>query len=157
MNERHDLGHPGPYLVCAVCNRPLDRWTDDEGRSYALHLDEADHDPEPKIGTPLEADQVCDFCHAPKPEWVFVPRKQIRIERFDVVHDYSSPWSACGECAHVITNRDLSKLVTRAVQSPHGMAHDKPRMFKQLVRRDLRELYGKFWDSDPAGPFEVRM
>lgn len=163
------LGAPGPYMVCAVCNTPLDRFSlvnddlteedpDSVRYTHGAALADEDHPPVPVAGTPIDAALVCDFCHAPRPKYVFVPRRPIRVPAPDgTVRDYSSPWSACDDCVGPARKKDMTKLLNRAVNSPHGSLHDKPRHIRRALRPGLRQLYSAFFRSAPAGPYETKI
>lgn len=168
--NREQLGAPGPYMICAVCNTPLDRYSlvepdnpsDEDSDSicytHGWAVTDEDHPPVPTPGTPIEADTLCDFCHAPDPRYAFVPRKAIRVRTPDGgIHDYSSPWSSCGTCLQPAKKRDMTALLDRAMNSPHGSAHQAPLAHRRVVRSMLRQLYSALFRSAPAGPYEAKL
>ena len=159
----NDLGDPGPYMVCEVCNRPLDRIgvldteTDERIPGPYVHLADVDHEPVPVLGTPLTADLRCDFCHTPNPAFVFVPRRAIRITTHGAVQDYSSPWQCCAECRPLIRRDRMSRLIDRATAAYFALSATSTPLPRKMIRKHYRELYNKFFNSSPAGPYELRI
>lgn len=176
------LGQIGPMMVCRECSEPLtlyslvdkkDEFNEEKivyvharehvnseaGIAYSL-TDEYDHEAVPVEGDPLTANSVCDFCHSPDPKYAFVPRRQVRLDDPSGLRqqlDYSSPWNACSGCLPVVKAKNMSKMLDRAMGSPHSENSTYPETFKRAVRAQIRELYVKYIASNPAGPYEIKI
>lgn len=171
------LGHPGPFMVCRECRKPvnafslidpasgeerLERWLHSgelikDGELVVIPGFSYDHEAVPVEGDPLTAETVCDFCAAPRPRYVFVPRKPIEIRMGEGEHGYGSPWACCEGCRTLVRKRQMPKLIDRAMASPYSKIHGLPAEAKKAYRAHIRELYARFFKSAPAGPYEVRI
>lgn len=174
------LGQVGPFMVCRECKEPLTLFSlvdrnnefDEEKIAYIHSLEHIDtwgvihqtvpgtydHEAVPVEGDPLAADTVCDFCYSPNPKFAFIPRRTIRVpdpSGFVKQLDYSSPWNTCGACLAAVKAKNMTKMLDRAMTSPSNRHLDQ--FVRQIVRRQLRDLYNKYIDSNPAGPYEVKI
>lgn len=182
---RRRLGSGGPFMVCAICNEPVNPYTevsnpddpdtewnetivrylhnleycDNSGRIIMTGRDYG-HDAEPIASNPIDANITCDFCYAPSPKWVFVPRRPILINDsvLKAERDFSSPWACCDRCLSSVKSRNISRMLDRATASEYsgilkGLSPDERRIF----RAGIRELYARYLKSDPAGPYEVKI
>ena len=176
-----DLGAPGPFMVCRECREPLSLYsiTDPGGGpvkkvAYLHSLQYVDsqqviraagpagydHETVPVPASPLEANTVCDFCYGPGPRHVFVPRRPVRMENPLVpgqVLDYSSPWHCCARCLPAVKRKDITRMLNAALNSRCGPAAALPAELRAQVRAGLRELYSRYLQSAPSGPYEVRI
>jgi hypothetical protein len=178
--ERPRLGAPGPYMVCGLCGEPANQVTfinhdtgeeTEIGYTHALEIVDNHgniiksgknygHEALPVEGNPVDADGGCDFCYAPDPRWVFVPRKPI------VVHDpsdgteadYSSPWSCCDGCLPAVKSKNLTRMVDRAIASSHSaVLSDLTTAERERYRVAVGKLYAAYLKSIPAGPYELKI
>lgn len=173
-SAKESLGAPGPYMVCRECKDPLSIFTANGERVIYIHsgeyLDaddivrslnrEYDHEAVPVEGDPISAETTCDFCHAPSPKWVFVPRRPIRMPDPTVpgrLLDYSSPWSCCDGCMSVVKKRDITRMLNRAENSRFSILGQLTPIERKPFRSALRGLYSEYLRSDPAGPFERKI
>lgn len=181
--QRKELEPSGPYVVCAVCREPLveHEWVytymgeflGKEHVTYAHaleHIEDGqirtsrgiqpyDHKPEPVESELTDAAGVCDFCHAPEPRWTFVPRTPILLpdpSDKKTEMDYSSPWGCCDGCLRAVKNRDLTRMLNRAMSSPHSPAILNASAWQlPALRAWIRRMYVLFIKSSPAGPYEI--
>lgn len=174
------LGQSGPLMVCRECKEPLTLYSlvnrenefDEEKIVYIHSLEHVssegavhqivpgayDHEAVPVEGDPLSADTACDFCYSPETKYAFIPRKPIRMpdpSGTGMGLDYSSPWNTCGDCLTAVKTKNMSKMLDRAMTSPSNRDH--PPVIKQVVRKQLKDLYSKYIASNPAGPYEVKI
>ena len=182
---RRKLGSSGPFMVCAVCNEPVNPFTEISNPDapdtewsetivrYLHNLEYSDtrgnivltgkdygHDAVPVASNPIDASITCDFCYAPGPRWVFVPRRPILIyeSAMNIERDFSSPWACCDNCLSAVKSRSITRMLDRATASEYsgvlnGLSPDERRTF----RASVRELYALYLKSDPAGPYEVKI
>ena len=169
------LGAPGPFMVCRECREPLTVYTKNGERIIYIHPGEYldaedivrsfddsryDHEAVPVESNPIDADTTCDFCHAPRPRWVFVPRRQVRIPDLNAPArdlDYSSPWSCCDGCMPAVKSRNMTRILNRAMRSRYSMMNGLTVAERQPFRSALRVLYSEYLKSDPAGPYEQKI
>jgi len=174
-SDTRSLGAPGPFMVCRECKEPLTLYTVNGERIIYIHPGEYldagnavhsfddnryDHEAIPVEGNPIDADTTCDFCHAPAPRWVFVPRRQVRLSDINAPDrdlDYSSPWACCNGCLPAVKSRNMTLILNRAMNSRYSMMAGLPPAERQPFRAALRKLYSAYLDSSPAGPYEQRI
>ncbi|MFB7420791.1 hypothetical protein ACFC1L_40150 [Streptomyces sp. NPDC056210] len=176
------LGQPGAYMVCRECKAPLtllsliDRedesqeekvaythpleWINSEGKLESLPGMEYSHEAVPVAGDPLSADVVCDVCHAPKVKYVFVPRRQIRLDDpagTGGQRDYSAPWNICDGCLPAVKAKNITAMIDRHVESPWNSMKGQPDYVKSAVRPAAKLLFVEYFASNPAGPYKVKI
>lgn len=176
-----ELGAPGPFMVCRECREPLALYsvtspggaTEKVAYLHSLEYVDSDqivraagpgagydHEAVPVEATPLDAKTVCDFCYGPEPRHVFVPRRPVRMDNPLVpghVLDYSSPWHCCARCLPAVKSKNITRMLNAALYSRYGQAAGLTAGQRAAVRPGLRELYSRYLQSAPAGPYEVRI
>jgi hypothetical protein len=180
------LGQIGAFMVCRECKEPLTLFSlvdeEDEFDEVKViyvhpleHIDTTarevielpgfvyDHEAVPVEGDPLEASTVCDFCYAPESRYAFIPRKVIRVPdptNPGIYLDYSSPWNCCDGCLSAVRKKDIGKMLDRAVNSEYSesasLASVDPTI-RQVLRAQIRSLYVRYLESNPDGPYEVKI
>ena len=174
----HQLGAPGPFMVCRECQEPLHLFSlvsltdkNDTQKITYVHCQEHidangnvlslagkyDHEAVPVEGNPIDAATTCDFCQAPSPRWVFVPRRSIRLpDPFDSsrVLDFSSPWTCCDGCLPAVRHKRLGAMIDRVMASQYSSVLPE---YRRDARARVRELHKAYLKSDPAGPYEQKI
>ena len=167
-----DQGYAGPFMVCRECRKPLIPHTTinvasgEEHVNHYLHPGDRvtdgrvelhwDHEAVPVEGDPLTADTVCDFCGTPRPRHAFIPRDVvIHVDPAGDKHRLFSPHLACDGCRQLVRRRDMTRLLDRAVSSP--LAVNVPREMQRAYRGMMRGYFTSFFQTRPAGPYEVKI
>ncbi len=130
--------------VCAVCAHVLEIRTDRRtGEVGWFHIRAQiqgyeDHLAVPALPTEIQAEGVCDFCSAPRPQWELPARDfQFPWNDLPVEDDHASrgPWACCGSCAQLIEANKWEALYSqcrRAFIAKHGPVHH--RAWKEMLR-----------------------
>jgi hypothetical protein len=101
-------------VICKVCNRRLNNYTDDEGASY-VHPSGVMvlHEPEP-IEAPPGWRGECDFCSGGEPVSV-LPVDDFRLPQMSN-HMSLGDWAVCGPCGVLIESEMWASLVNRVAR-----------------------------------------
>jgi hypothetical protein len=128
-----------PPIICQVCNRALDSYTDLSGvtwqHTYGHIAEGVDHDPEP-VEAPPGWRGLCDFCSDQEP--VFrVPARDFRLPG-QPMHMSHDDWAACRVCGLLIDSNRWTNLAQRAATTWEDH-HGKP--LDDTAKTRLRALY----------------
>lgn len=126
-------------IICDVCRRVLDTYTDGTGASYIHAMqDPDDHEPVPVEAPPGWRGGRCDFCNDSPPTHLLpakdftVPARPSEMSRGD--------WAACTPCAVLVELDAWGALVQRVAHchwERHGVGMDL------AAHRSVAALYGR--------------
>lgn len=135
-------------MICAVCNRVLDRYADAYGvRFQHAAQDEAPHMPQPVPMPPGYTGGRCDFCNADHPAWR-LPARDFTLPAVPN-HGSMGDWAACDKCAALIRADNWEALVDQSA----GRAYQRLGTEVAETRRLFREFYRRLQVSI-TGPLE---
>lgn len=168
-----------PDVVCATCQKPLNRWHHDGKIEWVHPKWETDHEPVPiPRSEATQVVHVCDFCGGDDVRWVYPTGEEIHStvakatytdererKRFakhwdsesnvpglakDLVqNNYSQNWTACETCSGFIEIPDIERLITH-------LRRYNPEVFAKSTRTLLRQHFAEFFRTkQPREPIEA--
>lgn len=103
--------------------------------------------------------EVCDFCHAPDPVWLFgcgdVTIMSVAAVGHAGVEDHNSQdeWTACEKCKFLVDRSQVKRLADRCARLMlDNMRTERPELADRLpplreMRRDMTRLQQAFWKN----------
>lgn len=122
-------------MICAVCRRVLDVYTDADGVTWKHTLQDAQTNHEP-VPIPMPDDYRegrCDFCN--QDDMAFrIPVQDFEVPGLDG-HMSRGDWAACRYCARLIEGNRWNDLLTRVMAAREQRGQDAgPEMRSWLSR-----------------------
>jgi hypothetical protein len=137
-----------PPMICAICQRVLDIYMNEDG-IYYLHTvqdETAEHEPVPTSPSDDWSGGRCDFCNTGRPDFE-LPVRDFRSPVLDG-HMSRGNWSACPACADLIRQNAWALLVQQAIARARQLNGIE---FGPLQRAGVVELY-RCVRENVAGP-----
>jgi hypothetical protein len=144
-------------MACRICKTPLNHFTmPGSGEITLIHAKswvEYDHDPEPVPASaiPGRLNEVCDFCNAAEPAFLYYGENVVSV-LLDNTHSYGKIWAGCAGCDRFVRRGDVEGLLQRlydgfAARGAAGQQlreqFDDPEHGAEF-RRHLHELQGRY-------------
>jgi hypothetical protein len=97
----------------------------------------------PEVGA-----EVCDFCSAPNPIWVY-PARAFEVTTY--AWGSGGGWTSCALCAELVEGRDWAALAERAVDANPGLGAGGCAT-RALAVEAARQLHGLFRQARTGAP-----
>lgn len=133
-----------PY--CSICQTPVMVYTDAAGDVVQLEHARLGFDNHTPVPVPLaeisNPDQLCDFCSAPDPQWMFRSQKEVIValteERVDRL---GTTWLACDLCAPLVESKNQEVLLYRVMRTFGGLGNEV------AIRKLLEPVYAHLFEE----------
>lgn len=153
----------GLVTACSVCGdliNTIEFTAPDGERTWVwAHGSSADHDPVPAPADTADVARRCDFCSAPNWEWTIRTTKRFTVVAGEGDDGYQANdnglWSACLPCKRHVVNRDVARLLHRAMMEVRKSFPGESPEFYRAAQKEIRDFYTGFFLAEPGEPERI--